>query len=221
MEPESWRIFPALPDRMKKLFLSLLAPLLLFGCADPTTQFAAVPTASIHSAMQETGARIDSAADHAKKIKAEAKRAGTVVPDLKDAMGTIDREVDSLTADLLAAKNANATAESRLKVAEAKIKELIDKANTLGNKFTELVKKDKRIEATLKMMKSYWGLGAVAYGIGQLLRHILILVAVLLGLCVIGFLVSLACPQVALFFEAAGPFVSLAISRLTSLFKKK
>jgi hypothetical protein len=79
------------------------------------------------------------------------------------------------------------------------------------------VNSNAKMKPVYDRVNKYWGIGGIIYGFGQLFKHILILLAVLVGIAILLVVASF-------FFPALGPILSFVLSiwnRFLALFKPK
>jgi hypothetical protein len=181
---------------MKRFLLLPLLAVLLVSCAGPQTKFKPVTTAPVHQSIQATDKKIESAQGHTKNLKDQLAKIEAKVPDMKDAFASARGEVDALTQDLLDARAQNRVTESKLKQADAQNVALVKEAN----KILAAWEKD---EKELKLVHRWWGIGAILYGCGLLLKHFLILLGVLLMFIALLALLSQVFPPLNVAFQVA------------------
>ena len=100
--------------------------------------------------------------------------------------------------------------------------------NKLGDEIDKAHKNEEALAAynakakpIIDQVNKYWGLGAFAYGLKVLARHLLILVAVLAVIALVVFGLSFAFPALGAFIRTAGTVIAAFLRKIGNLFKKK
>lgn len=140
--------------------------------------------------------------------------------DLEAANPALKLQIEPLKVDLENALSALDTSEGARKQLDEQLGQQTTKANKLADAFDTLTKSTAKDKAIVEQVNSYWGLGAFAYGAVRLVKHLLIMAAVIAGLVVILFGLSFAFPVIGVAFRAIGPLFSAGLSRVTSMFRR-
>lgn len=150
---------------LKKLFP--LFALILFGCSTPLPHFVAPPAAPTKRAIDATVGHIDAATLQAKSLKqliAQAVSLSGENKPLKLTLSMADKQVDSLTQELLSAKRSAGDAQAALKTLDDANQKVIGLANAFAAKAQATI--DKRTASRDRWRKAgiYEGLALLAAG---------------------------------------------------------
>ena len=113
--------------------------------------------------------------------------------------------------DVLSSLN---TSESARVTLDAKLKAETDKGNKLANSYDTVRKQLDAQAAVIKQVNSKWGLGAFAYGAKILARHLLILLAVVVGLGILVTVLGFLFPVFGAALKIAGAFIAAVFNRI-------
>lgn len=199
------------PEHLSQVTRLLAIAALGLLCSCSTTRIAPRFVQPSTSAIKEGHVKAISSVQSAKK-RAE---------DLEAANPALKLQIEPLKLDLENALSALDASEGARKQLDEQLGQQTAKANKLADDFDALTKSTAKDKAIVKQVNSYWGLGAFAYGAVRLVKHLLIMAAVIAGLAVILLGLSFAFPVIGVAFRAVGPLFSAVVSRATSIFHRR
>ena len=82
-------------------------------------------------------------------------------------------------------------------------------------------KENASMRIVVDRVNSGWGWGAITYGVGRLVKHVFILIAVLAGAAVLLVLLSFFFPVIGVALRAIGPLFTSGVSWVGARFTKK
>jgi hypothetical protein len=183
----------------------------LCSCAAPrvTPRFTQPSTAPIARSITDARKNVSSAKDKAKAIEqAEAN------PQVKLQIIELRTYLDN-------ALQALDTSESERLRLDEQLKNQTNSANKLADDHDKAQAKIKSQSVTIDKVNSYWGLGAFAYGLGVLFKHLLILALVVVVALAILFGLSLAFPAIGGAISFVSELAGAAIKRIRDVVRKR
>ncbi len=128
-----------------------------------------------------------------------------MVQTIKAQVEEGQRQYDGALIDVRNAKGEAKSANDTAADTASKLKEAQDK-------FDAVNKDNERMKPVYDQCTSHWGLGAIAYGVGELVKHLLILLAVIVVLAIGIWILSIAAPETA-------PFIMLGLRAVGGVFR--
>lgn len=194
-----------------KLFAALL---LLPGCAAPpkvAPHFTAPTVAPVTARVHTAGKSVANAITIVKTIGRECPQA--------------QAQINALNKDLFDVRSELQTLEGvTIPALASEIKTQTDRANKLSGDYDTLHAQNDKAEAIVKRVDAYWGIGAFGYGLERLVRHLLILAAVIAALAVVAWIAlmvaGVSMPGIGAAFSAAGAIFGRALAFVRNRFSK-
>jgi hypothetical protein len=197
---------------MKGIHYAILCMAVFFcSCASPSVapRFNQPSTAPIAKSITEARGQVASA-----KEKAKAIQQAETNPQLKIQIAQLQVYLDS------AMQSLDTSGRARLAL-DDQLERQTKKANGLAKSYNKAAATIKSQSVTIDKVNSYWGLGAFAYGFGVLLKHLLILAAVIVVCLLILFGLSLAFPAIGVGISFVSELVGAAIKRIRDVARKR
>lgn len=135
-----------------------------------------------------------------------------LTPNERKMVQTIQAQVREGQADYDAARAGWARADEQTAAAQATADQAAADLKAAQSKFDAVNKDNERMKPVYDQCTSHWGLGAIAYGIGELVKHLLILLAVIVVLAIGIWILSIAAPVTA-------PFIMIGLRAVGGVFK--
>lgn len=193
------------------------------GCASPPAvapRFSAPSTAPIARAQAQIAQKQQETKGHIQKAEQIVRTLTIHDPQDKvkiDALSAVLDEANASNDDLKLENDSLKTDNDTL---TAQLTTETQNANKLAADYDTLHAQNDKAQAVVKQVNKLWGLGGIAYGFGQLAKHLFILVAVLAVLAVAVLVLSFFFPFIIPFIRAVGSFFAAIFNRIGGLFRR-
>lgn len=134
-----------------------------------------------------------------------------LTPNERKMVQTIKAQVEEGQRDYKDARAGWDSADRNAALADARAAETDLRLKTAQSQFDAVNKDNARMKAVYDECTSKWGLGAIFFGVRDLAKHIFIMIAVLVGLMLVIWIVSIAVPVTA-------PFIMIGLRAIGGVF---
>jgi hypothetical protein len=144
-----------------------------------------------------------------------------IVTDAKKHLDAAKAENIQAWDSAQSAWNTAAEADAHAKQTDAEAATVRQQIEVAHKNEQALATSNAKMKPVYEQCTKWWGIGAILYGFGQLAKHLLILLAVLVVLAVAVLVLSFFFPAMGPFIRMVGTFFGAVFNRITSIFKKK